>query len=92
MILLLLSLAFASCDKQLSHPFTEVRVAKAIGELGPDGRVFSAIIRGFSYDAIAKHFGIPVERVVAIGREGADIVFRLRDEEEKESTHDRHDH
>lgn len=75
MILLLLSLVFAGCDGFLT-PELEHGISRAIELLGDkDGPIFSAGIRGYAYDAVAKRYGVTPEYVVAITQRGFGIAL-----------------
>ena len=59
--------------------FSEYAIAKTIEQLGgKDGQVFSAIIRGYTYAAIAKHYEMPIEQVMEVLRRGTDIIWPMR--------------
>ena len=77
MIWLFFSLSFAGCDKELtSSDITEYRVAQTIERLGErDGRIFGAIINGYKYRVIARHFGVSLEYVLEVKRKGLEDVW-----------------
>lgn len=80
--ILLLSIANAQdCGKNLTPPFTEYNIAKAIEVLGPrDGRLFGAVMNGYTYEAVAKHYGFTTEWVIEVTRRGADLIWEKRDD------------
>lgn len=88
MIFLLVSITFASqCDHSLrTSIYSETVIAKAIGrfEVPLEQRIFSAVLRAYSYDNIAKHFGVPIETVMDITRCGADFLWEEKHSESHE--------
>lgn len=80
MIWLLLSLSFGSCiDNLTSSDFTPEAVAQVVERLGErDGRIFGAVVNGYKYAKIAKHFGVTVEYVLEIKRKGLENLWLLR--------------
>ena len=84
LLLLLLNLASAHCGRFLS-PAMEFGIAKAMEQLGDtDGMIFSYAIRGFTYDAVARHFKTTPENVINITEKGYRIAVEIsRTQEQK---------
>ena len=58
-LILWLSLAQASCDKELTDRYSEYSIAKTIEDLGTqDGAIFADAIKGLPYTEIAIKHGL----------------------------------
>lgn len=81
----LISLSLAKdCDENFLPSTDEFAIAQTIGKLGGvDGRIFSAVIRGYTYSAVAKHFKITPEAVIAITTRGTDIMWDFQHPKEE---------
>lgn len=76
-VILFVQLALG-CEKAVTV-FTEYSVARTIEHLGGrNGQVFSAIIRGYSYEAIKKHFGLNDQELKIIREKGTDYIWDLK--------------
>lgn len=80
----------ANCERNLRQQayFSPTVIARAIGRFdsGLERRVFSVIVRSFSYTAIEKHFGLTAQQVADISRRGGSYLVEeknLEDERKK---------
>lgn len=59
--------------------FSAYAISLTIEQLGgKEGRVFGAIMRGYTYTAIADHYKMPIEQVMEVLRRGTDIIWPMR--------------